>query len=1201
MTERIIDNNNEDIDIFLPEDDLFEGDGLDDLFKDVSLDFENIIPANNVRLEGIEEEDELVPDTDVVDEVLDYVKKEYKKIEVLETALSRYYISSQSRKFISKVAIEAESKKITGNNAKRENDLIYINFLLDDIINRRIDIEGIHHKIQNIDTTITGELKKIILSARSLLASSNEDIRVPSQMTDKLTMDIITELKFMKMNINRLFRNTGENIEQAKSSYEESLKHKRFANSYIKDVDNYSAVYTISYINVVKDPLRQKSMKYYEVIAYRAKLSDKIKDMNLLEYEVEMRYPENIKLYLPIQPENQMQLLTIRNSTLLEFYKSTAIARGVELGQGNESDIMIPLVLKDNDILLVLQDTSIYEEFKEIVYRDYKQMLNTSTTDDFLLTGITASDKTLPTVYFTAEEERDIQVTRYTNSELLMKIKLKKAEEVLSSISSEINEEKDDKIADIMSKYSEAIDLKNKGELGEEEFRDIEAEHARLTDTSIPSVTDVHKINTQLREIFISKMSPFIQVTDKINQDEFVDIIEKNKIEIITDYLNVAIPYIKHQAEFMKAQLEYAESNGKAYKILRSRTIDVITMADLYMKHFSKHKDITSWSKNIDNIKAITMQDILGAETDMSASAFKDPSSSLTTKNGKLFPIFAYALRVLDKMDFGEGVIVNREVSNMDSNFLKEIEPLEIDSNDEFMNKYIEIPKSIVKNILYDKVTRDIDINIVLNSYIKSFVKTYNNMDTFLLNREEIVNDTVNPEDTELIRVLFKNLNIKTIEGTLKEEPALYILKYLSIADTKVDLEELGISNDERQYKLEDLNLESMSVLMNDINDLTRLSICIPYIPKTIKSYLIKNINNLHQYIKGDIYLGTGLPSTEEAETTEFPVIDFMSIPENGGYSFYNVLDTYLKGGYQSAILRDIHALTKVFNTDVISKINSAKDDKSIRRIIEKSFLLNINSNVTLPNFELEDSPVPIEPIKSFVNNVLQSIKPSNIDYTLMLSDLKVKSFTLNKTYMTNLVCNMYKNYHDVNKEEKLERVINLRMLKAWLLLFGPLIPDTFVDKVNDLINKEQTRLRSEFKLIPKMTDTQLDTKKRMSKAAYLQYLKTADASYLSNVDFNYVPASLLTEDSPGFKAKGHWCKENIIRDYNLDSYDEVIEKDLTVADLLQIAERYDPDIYDSLPATLIEEVESVVRVVSKEIVHLLKEDTRFKIKYEVY
>ena len=51
----------------------------------------------------------------------------------------------------------------------------------------------------------------------------------------------------------------------------------------------------------------------------------------------------------------------------------------------------------------------------------------------------------------------------------------------------------------------------------------------------------------------------------------------------------------------------------------------------------------------------------------------------------------------------------------------------------------------------------------------------------------------------------------------------------------------------------------------------------------------------------------------------------------------------------------------------------------------------------------------------------------------------------------------------------------------------------------------------------------------------------------------------------------------------------------------MQIAERYDPDIYDSLPATLIEEVESVVRVVSKEIVHLLKEDTRFKIKYEVY
>lgn len=135
-----------------------------------------------------------------------------------------------------------------------------------------------------------------------------------------------------------------------------------------------------------------------------------------------------------------------------------------------------------------------------------------------------------------------------------------------------------------------------------------------------------------------------------------------------------------------------------------------------------------------------------------------------------------------------------------------------------------------------------------------------------------------------------------------------------------------------------------------------------------------------------------------------------MSIPENSGYSFYNVLDTYLKGGYQSAILRDIHALTKVFNTDVISKINSAKDDKFIRRIIEKSFLLNINSNVTLPNFELEDSPVPIEPIKSFVNNVLQSIKPSNIDYTLMLSDLKVKSFTLNKTYMINLVHNMYKN-----------------------------------------------------------------------------------------------------------------------------------------------------------------------------------------------
>ena len=52
-----------------------------------------------------------------------------------------------------------------------------------------------------------------------------------------------------------------------------------------------------------------------------------------------------------------------------------------------------------------------YEEFKEIVYRDYKQMLNTSTTDDFLLTGITASDKTLPTVYFTAGEERDIQVS----------------------------------------------------------------------------------------------------------------------------------------------------------------------------------------------------------------------------------------------------------------------------------------------------------------------------------------------------------------------------------------------------------------------------------------------------------------------------------------------------------------------------------------------------------------------------------------------------------------------------------------------------------------------------------------------------------------------------------------------------------------------------------------------------------------------
>lgn len=57
-------------------------------------------------------------------------------------------------------------------------------------------------------------------------------------------------------------------------------------------------------------------------------------------------------------------------------------------------------------------------------------------------------------------------------------------------------------------------------------------------------------------------------------------------------------------------------------------------------------------------------------------------------------------------------------------------------------------------------------------------------------------------------------------------------MKYLSIADTKVDLEELGISNDERQYKLEDLNLESISVLTNDINDLTRLSICIPYIPK---------------------------------------------------------------------------------------------------------------------------------------------------------------------------------------------------------------------------------------------------------------------------------------------------------------------------------------------------------------------------------
>lgn len=95
------------------------------------------------------------------------------------------------------------------------------------------------------------------------------------------------------------------------------------------------------------------------------------------------------------------------------------------------------------------------------------------------------------------------------------------------------------------------------------------------------------------------------------------------------------------------------------------------------------------------------------------------------------------------------------------------------------------------------------------------------------------------------------------------------------------------------------------------------------------------------------------------------------------------------------------------------------------------------------------------------------------------------------------------------------------------------------------------------------MTDTQLDTKKRMSKAAYLQYLKTADASYLSNVDFNYVPASLLNwRFSWVFKAKGHWY-ENIIRDYNLDSYDEVIEKDLTVADLLQIAEKYDPDIYD--------------------------------------
>lgn len=886
--------------------------------------------------------------------------------------------------------------------------------------------------------------------------------------------------------------------------------------------------------------------KYYKIFIKRALVLDD----SLTTKEIDEKFPEEITItYSTKNKDANMCLYSIRNSSLRNLYKQVCDKKDIEA----KEYVLKPFFLLRNESLVLFSKLYYYTDF---INQSVKNLMENNVTTSQL------------------EWYKSVELNSEYHNELFEKEEL----EIGAIYKTYTNQE----IESYLKDYITTNRIKKKFDL------------LRVTTQSF------NQTNTYCRNILLNIVYEYVdkhqeQTGNLLNSD---DIFKMYQPRIVLEYILKSLSIMKYYVNRNKID-EFKEPDFRdllSFFQDKNGLIDKLGLEDLSLE------SIKAAILDENNKKHITLDALYVMPPTVGVK--KSYIKKNRYKSSVLNRTFEKAQRLLktfdEKINFNNVLqIIDGNNTNQDNNTVESGEKFMV--NDEnFRDSHKQIVKYIITSIFNHNGIEDEDsfADTLAEKYIDSIkeseMSNIKDAHIFLRNNHSVeVNDNVDSTGLKKEFILI-NINRHRLG--------------LGLADTTCLIDSLNNGYLKEKYpNIENIDFEKYkdSEFIKDLNKIILFSEELKSVVGVADSILSNLTEDYIIEYKPGVLLNKISINTKEPILLENEI--WVGVDGNNLHNYYNIKDIY-KGVNESkpfTIIRDEAFLTNLFS-DRVFKVYKKEKPNRFYNIVQNLFETTLmDQKEDLSETFAEDKEIlgfNIQKLLEDVEYKLKCICPSNIDMNYIITDLKKTLYYQSSGFVDDEVKSNLQEYKYSEVDKEYLEISEITLMGKYIAALSDILGFNLSIYYTKQMNNRIDEIKSGMKKLSasEMYSFTPSADRRRANALYKAYLNSQNKKMLKDVNRDLVDMELLIQEPKADgSGGGEFSRYNLIKEYELEEKTLSPEdsNDLDYFYTILTIEKYNPEIYDTLPRPIIEYMEKGRVLEDRYKNDDLFKTTRFKLK----